>query len=66
MKQIPSMAPVRSSSGAEWTVLSDTGETVKFACNADAWRWIDREAGSPVSPAQARSDYWWKQELKGE
>ena len=61
MKQIASMTPIRSISGP-WAVVSDTGELVKFACNADAWRWIDREAGSPLSPAQARSAYLWRRQ----
>ena len=60
MKQI--MTPIRSLGGS-WAVVSDTGEVVKFACNADAWRWIDRETGSLLSPAQVRSAYLWRQQV---
>ena len=63
MKQ--TIAPVLSAGSTEWIVLSDNGEPLKFACNADAWRWIDKETGSPLSPAQARSAYWWRKAWEG-
>jgi hypothetical protein len=30
-----------------------------FASNAEAWRWIDQQQGSALSPAEQRTDYWW-------
>lgn len=45
-----------------WGVRNEDGELLvkNLEDNASAWRWIDRQEGEPISPAQKRSEYWWK------
>jgi hypothetical protein len=38
----------------KWFVIFDGAMTGPFTTHADAWRWIDREIGSPVSAAEWR------------
>lgn len=48
---------IRTGDG-RWQVVA--GGTVKagpFRTMAEAWRWIDRHSGEPISPAEKRSDW---------
>lgn len=52
------MTVVQASDGGGWVVVS-RGETLAgpFPTNAEAWRAADRLEGSPISPAEKRSDW---------
>ena len=36
-----------------------------FAMNAEAWRWIDRQQGAPVSKAEQRGEWQFNQHAGG-
>lgn len=42
----------------EWFVMSGAEQIAgPFRSNGDAWRWIDRQEGSPINPAERKSDW---------
>ncbi len=49
-----------------WYVLL-RGERVAgpFQSNSEAWRWIDRQEGQPVSAAEKRAEWVFEQMAKG-
>lgn len=60
------MKTIRTSNG-EWAVVSnDMVVAGPFDTNAEAWRWIDRQEGSPISRGEAVSDWIWAKQAGGE
>ncbi len=50
-----------------WSIYAGTAFVEGgFATSAEAWRRVDRLEGSPISPAEKRSDYIADKILKGE
>ena len=43
-----------------WHVVLGDRTLGPFACNADAWRALDRISGNAVSPAEQRAQYPWQ------
>ncbi len=43
----------------KWAVVDASGAVLAddFASNAEAWRWIERRTGEPVSAAEKRSQF---------
>lgn len=37
-----------------------------FASSSDAWRWIDRQEGEPISPAEKRTAWFVDGMLRGD
>lgn len=56
-----SMTVIRTAD-SEWLVVDD-GRTVAgpFETSAEAWRWIDRYEGEPISRAEQSSTWFMKQ-----
>jgi hypothetical protein len=40
-----------------WSVVAAGVIMQTFATHAEAWRWIDRQTGSPISRAETVSDW---------
>jgi hypothetical protein len=58
MKPKPNnVVPEYSNQG--WTVKLPDGQERLFKTNEAAWRWIDRQTGSPISRAEVVSDWIW-------
>lgn len=36
-----------------------------FATNAEAWRWIERHEGEPVSPSEKRAEFGFSRPVNG-
>lgn len=50
------MTPARIEN--DWYVLHEGNRVAgPFQTNGEAWRWIDRQQGEPLNPAQKRSDW---------
>jgi hypothetical protein len=48
------VAPV----GDRWAVIENGTEISSHATNADAWRWVERQTGEPISISESiRSHY---------
>lgn len=44
--------------GDEWFVMrGDQQLAGPFKSHSEAWRWIDRHEGEPISPAEKKSDW---------
>ena len=51
--------------GAEWFVTRGAYQLAgPFPTNAEAWRWIDRQSGSPISPSEKKTE-WIASEMLG-
>jgi hypothetical protein len=51
--------------GEGWAVVDGFGRVLAdgFKSNASAWRWIDRQAGDPISRAEGVSEWIWSKNL---
>jgi hypothetical protein len=48
-----------------WAVIDPAGNIIaKFATNAAAWRWIDRQEGGPISRAEHVAEWIWEKQLE--
>ncbi len=48
--------------GSEWFVATTANKSIlagPFSTNAEAWRWIDRQTGQPVSRAEDKAEWVW-------
>ncbi len=48
---------IRTSDGRWQVVAGGAVMAGPFQAMAEAWRWIDRRSGEPISPAEKRSDW---------
>ncbi|TCL70559.1 hypothetical protein EV286_107434 [Rhizobium sp. BK251] len=50
----------------QWFVSHDGLDIAgPFPDSSAAWRWIDRQSGDPVSPAEKRAEFGFSQYAKG-
>lgn len=44
--------------GPDWVVMDGEKRLAgPFQTNAEAWRWIDRQFGSPISPSEKKTEW---------
>ena len=58
----------QTTAGQRWEVVDALGNSVGpgyFETHAEAWRWIERREGEPISPGEKRSEYGWNQFCNG-
>lgn len=59
------MTVIKISEG-QWAVVdSETAIAGPFTTSAEAWRWIDRHEGEPISPAERRADWLFRKTMGG-
>jgi hypothetical protein len=50
--------------GNDWHVIDGNGRVIQvFANNAEAWRWIDRQDGTPISRREVVSDWLFHKDI---
>jgi hypothetical protein len=51
--------------GEQWWIVLPTGEPIgPFSTNADAWRYIDRQEGSPISKGEDTAEWISKKSIE--
>jgi len=52
--------------GGRWSVIRDGTVVASGLTNAEAWKRADRLLEDVTSPAEKRTDYWWRKVAAGE
>lgn len=58
------MTVTRSPDGTWHVVDGDRVLAGPFATDREAWRWVDRHDGEPISPAEKRTEFFVEQMLR--
>lgn len=60
------MTAVRTPDGRWQVVAGGSVLAGPFETSADAWRWIDRNSGDPISKGEQTADWAWNKGVHGE